>query len=74
MVELLLREELQARERETLAPWAFPSSASQGRVHAEPEQNFHTPFQRDRERVIHSRAFRRLQYKTQVFVNHEGDY
>ena len=74
MVELLLRDEIQERERETLAPYAFPSSESRGRVHAEPEQNFHTPFQRDRERVIHSRAFRRLQYKTQVFVNHEGDY
>ena len=56
-----------------LAPHAARSSASRGRVHAEPESPGRTAFQRDRERVIHCTAFRRLEYKTQVFVNHEGD-
>lgn len=51
------------------------SSASAGRIHAEPTPALvRSPYQRDRERIIRSRAFRRLQYKTQVFVNHEGDY
>ena len=47
---------------------------TRGRVHAEPEHPFRLPFQRDRDRIIHCTAFRRLEYKTQVFVNHEGDY
>lgn len=55
-----------------LAPWAVTSS--RGRLHAEPEDPNRTPWQRDRDRIIHSRAFRRLQYKTQVFVYHEGDH
>src|SRR5262249_58760342 len=45
-----------------------------GRVHAEPEHPLRSPFERDRDRIIHCGAFRRLEYKTQVFVNHEGDY
>jgi dGTPase len=48
--------------------------ASRGRLHPEPESRTRSPWQRDRDRIIHSTAFRRLQYKTQVFVNHEGDF
>ena len=69
-----LRDELRSRETDSLAPYATRSSDTRGRVHAEPEHPFRLPFQRDRDRVIHSTAFRRLEYKTQVFVNHEGDY
>jgi len=59
---------------ETRAPWAVHPQASRGRLHAEPESPTRSPWQRDRDRIIHSTAFRRLQYKTQVFVNHEGDF
>ena len=57
-----------------LAPYAVGPSGSRGRLHHEPESDTRTPWQRDRDRIIHSTAFRRLQYKTQVFVNHEGDF
>jgi dGTPase len=57
-----------------LAPYAQRSEASRGRRHPEPEHAYRTVYQRDRDRIIHSRAFRRLEYKTQVFVNHEGDH
>jgi len=57
-----------------LAPWAQSAAASRGRRHAEPEHHYRSVYQRDRDRIIHSRAFRRLEYKTQVFVNHEGDH
>ena len=56
-----------------LAPYAVRSSQSRGRRHQEPEAATRTPFQRDRDRIVHCTAFRRLEYKTQVFVNHEGD-
>src|SRR6266542_1149689 len=56
-----------------LASYATKSAQSRGRVHPEKEHPIRTIFQRDRDRIIHSAAFRRLEYKTQVFVNHEGD-
>ena len=57
----------------SLAPYAVHAHAMRGRLHPEPEAPGRSPWQRDRDRVIHSSAFRKLQYKTQVFVNHEGD-
>jgi len=71
---LRTREELESIEARTLAPYAMASRASRGRRVPEPEHPIRTVFQRDRDRIIHSAAFRRLEYKTQVFVNHEGDY
>ncbi len=56
-----------------LAPYAVTETASRGRVHDEPAPVARGQFQRDRDRIVHSTAFRRLEYKTQVFVNHEGD-
>src|ERR687888_233754 len=68
------RADLEVREAAALAPWAMRSRDSRGRRHPEPEHPLRMAFQRDRDRIIHSTAFRRLEYKTQVFVNHEGDY
>lgn len=56
-----------------LAPWAARESRSRGRLHPEPAHPYRGEYQRDRDRIVHSSAFRRLVYKTQVFVNHEGD-
>jgi len=58
---------------ENLAPYAAYASHSKGRQHTEENVEYRSEYQRDRERIIHSTAFRRLEYKTQVFVNHEGD-
>ncbi len=70
----MLRKELESRECQTLAPFAMKSAESRGRRHPEPEAPYRLCFQRDRDRVIHCKAFRRLEYKTQVFLNHEGDH
>ena len=67
------REELERLEELSLSPYAMRSSGSQGRAHAEAEHGYRTVYQRDRERIVHCGAFRRLEYKTQVFVNSEGD-
>lgn len=71
---MLTRQEYQSLEDGHLAPYAMKSSQSAGRDCKEEEHPFRTCFQRDRDRIIHSNAFRRLEYKTQVFVYHEGDH
>jgi dGTPase len=68
------REKYESIEEKFLAPYAMKSSSSRGRRYKEEENEYRTYYQRDRDRIIHSTAFRRLEYKTQVFVNHEGDY
>jgi dGTPase len=68
------REDLERIEKLTLAPCAQFSGETRGRVHDEPPPEWRTHYQRDRDRVIHSRAFRRLEYKTQVFLNGTGDH
>lgn len=68
------REELEAGERRALASYAQLSGESRGRAYPEPPPLWRTQYQRDRDRVIHSRAFRRLEYKTQVFLNGTGDH
>lgn len=68
------RAELERIERETLAPYGLKSADSRGRKYAEEPSETRTAFQRDRDRIIHTTAFRRLEYKTQVFVFYEGDH
>src|SRR5437870_2767302 len=68
------REEYLERERALMRPCAARAAETRGRRHPEPEHPLRSPFERDRDRIIHSSAFRKLEYKTQVFVNHEGDY
>jgi dGTPase len=68
------REALEQIEEQTLAPYACLSRASRGRQYPEPEPAHRTCFQRDRDRILHTTAFRRLEWKTQVFITSEGDY
>ena len=71
---MLNGQEIEERENSFLAPYAMKCVNSQGREYPEKEHPYRSVFQRDRDRIVHSRAFRRLEYKTQVFVNHEGDH
>jgi dGTPase len=68
------RQELENNEERVLAPYAIRSKLSRGRLYPDEEPDYRTSFQRDRDRILHTTAFRRLEYKTQVFINHEGDY
>ena len=71
---IMNRDRLEELEAAQLAPYAQRSGASRGRAYPEAEHPYRTAFQRDRDRVLHTTAFRRLEYKTQVFVNYEGDH
>ncbi|MYC94139.1 MAG: deoxyguanosinetriphosphate triphosphohydrolase [Caldilineaceae bacterium SB0661_bin_32] len=71
---MVTREELEQREARDLAAYAMPSCRSRGRAYPAAEHPYRTAYQRDRDRIIHTTAFRRLQYKTQVFVYNEGDH
>jgi dGTPase len=68
------RKEYEQFEEKYLAPYAQKSNRTRGRRHPEREHDLRTAYQRDRDRIVHCRAFRRLEYKTQVFLNHEGDH
>jgi dGTPase len=68
------REQLETLEVQNLAPYGCLSKDSKGRQFPEDEPEYRTAFQRDRDRILHTTAFRRLEYKTQVFINYEGDY
>lgn len=71
---MISRQRLEQNEAETLAPYSLLSKDSRGREFPEEEPSYRTAFQRDRDRILHTTAFRRLEYKTQVFVITEGDY
>src|SRR5258707_10585423 len=68
------RQQLEEIEHKSLAPYGSRSKDSKGRAYLGSEPEYRTAFQRDRDRIIHTTAFRRLEYKTQVFINYEGDY
>lgn len=70
----ITRQDLERREEATLASFAMHNSHSRGRVYPEDEHPYRTAYQRDRDRIVHTTAFRRLEYKTQVFVYSEGDH
>jgi len=70
----LNREDIEKREKATLGPYAALSGESKGRVYPQEEHPLRTSFQRDRDRIVHSAAFRRMEYKTQVFIPHEKDH
>ena len=69
-----IRQELEQRERDVLAPAAAKSADSRGRLRPEQEDDVRPAFQRDRDRIVHSKAFRRLKHKTQVFFAPTGDH
>jgi len=71
---IFTREDLENLEDNNLAPYGIRSKTSKGRSFPEKEPAYRTAFQRDRDRILHTTAFRRLEYKTQVFINTEGDY
>ncbi len=71
---MIERNDLEAREERELRPFAMKCRLSRGREFPEAEHAYRPCYQRDRDRIVHSTSFRRLQYKTQVFVNNEGDY
>lgn len=73
-ISMITRKDIEKRESELLALYAMHSKDTKGRKYPEAEPKYRSVYQRDRDRIIHSTAFRRLEYKTQVFVNHEGDY
>ncbi len=74
MASILSRERFEQWESERLAPYAAKSANSRGRIYSEREHGYRTCYQRDRDRIIHSSAFRRLEYKTQVFINKASDH
>jgi len=71
---MYIRQDLEENEDRSLAPYGVRSKDSKGRAYLDDEPDYRTSFQRDRDRVLHTTAFRRLEYKTQVFINFEGDY
>jgi dGTPase len=71
---IITRQQQEAREQEFLAPYALMSGKSKGRRYVEDEDKYRTVYQKDRDRILYTTAFRRLEYKTQVMVNYEGDY
>ena len=71
---IISRQEIETQEAERLAPYGMRSRDTRGRVFAEDKHPYRTAYQRDRDRIVHTTAFRRLEYKTQVFLTTEGDY
>ncbi len=71
---IITRAQIEENETNCLAPYGMRSRNSKGRAYPEHEPDYRTAYQRDRDRILHTTAFRRLEYKTQVFINYEGDY